>query len=267
MDTTASLDAVDSAHNDSLGANVPLEGLKITPTLCLEYVRDPFDAVEWTTRTAVNKEDGGFVLLKQNGCETPSIWSQLAVNVVGNKDFFGDPKSNYGLSDAEIPLECPPMVLHRQRVKEVFGANVDGSAPPSPTRAADVQAASLVINGNSTAPIAEPDKLPVVPETVDEQEDIFDTLEKMKGQGRWVPQADFLNPNINAQRNKCTLKSLRTYREERNVTWSKKRPAIGMDEAGNFLERYGKNRYNYRYWYFLLNEFDKQAPFLVPNGE
>jgi len=93
MDTMISLDAVSSMNADSFDAAVPLEGIRMSPTFCSENVRDPFDTVEWTTRTAVIKGDGGSVVFEQSDCEFPSTWSQLAVNVVASKYFFGEPNT------------------------------------------------------------------------------------------------------------------------------------------------------------------------------
>jgi len=132
----------------------------------------------------------------------------------------------------------------------------DAKATEQPT---DVQAVpSENINENSTAPTTEPEELPVVPESVDEQEDVLDLLEKEEG--RWVSQDDFLNPDINANRTNFTLKTFRTWRETRYIVWSKKKTAIGMDNGGNFFTRKGKDPRNYRYRYFLLKEYDKQPP-------
>ena len=152
------------------------------------------------------------------------------------------------------------VIIKKRKQKRKENAN-DCSATPSQALTADVQAASSVnVNSTPTAPKAEPEQPPVVPEPVDGEEDVLDLYEKVKGQGRWVSQRDFLDPNINSNRSKIALKSLRTYRETRNVVWSKKKPTIGMDKAGNFLERLvGKQPNNYRYWYFLLEKFDKTA--------
>ncbi|MDR3182527.1 MAG: vitamin B12-dependent ribonucleotide reductase [Planctomycetaceae bacterium] len=69
------------------------DGLKIVQTFCPEEVRDPFDTVEWTTRTATIKGDGGSVFFEQTDCEFPAAWSQLAVNVVASKYFYGEPNT------------------------------------------------------------------------------------------------------------------------------------------------------------------------------
>jgi len=87
-----------------------------------------------------------------------------------------------------------------------------------------------------------------------EQEDISDILDKLNG--RWVSQDDFLNFDINANRNTFTNKSFRRSRETLNLKLSKKNPTIGMDKDGRFFQRTG-NRWNYDYKYFLLQEYDK----------
>ena len=56
------------------------------------YTRDgvnPFDAVEWTLRTAVIATDKGEVLFRQDNCEIPAEWTQMAANVVVSKYFRG----------------------------------------------------------------------------------------------------------------------------------------------------------------------------------
>jgi ribonucleoside-diphosphate reductase alpha chain len=93
MDTVISLDVDTAVNDDSFAVNTPLEGLKVKPAFCPENVRDPFDTVEWTTRTASIKGDGGAIVFEQNDCEFPSTWSKLAVNVVASKYFFGEPNT------------------------------------------------------------------------------------------------------------------------------------------------------------------------------
>ncbi|MDR0704051.1 MAG: vitamin B12-dependent ribonucleotide reductase [Planctomycetaceae bacterium] len=91
MDTMISLDAPRSELN-----TVETEqtvSLKMKPVFCPENVADPFDTVEWTTRTATIKGDGGAVFFEQNDCEFPSAWSQLSVNVVTSKYFYGEPNT------------------------------------------------------------------------------------------------------------------------------------------------------------------------------
>ena len=52
---------------------------------------DPFDTVEWESRTAQIKEESGEVLFEQDDCEIPKTWSALATNVVVSKYFYGEP--------------------------------------------------------------------------------------------------------------------------------------------------------------------------------
>ena len=51
---------------------------------------DPFDTVEWESRTAQIKEENGDVLFEQTDCQIPADWSPLATNVVVSKYFFGE---------------------------------------------------------------------------------------------------------------------------------------------------------------------------------
>src|SRR5271157_4804501 len=80
---TADRPAVRSSRNPTLG-------MTISPTFCPVDVSEPFDTVEWETRTAAIKGEGGEVLFEQKDCEVPVFWSQLATNVVVNKYFYGE---------------------------------------------------------------------------------------------------------------------------------------------------------------------------------
>ena len=65
-------------------------GLIVEPTFCPVDAVDAYDTVEWETRTAAIKGEGGEVLFEQKDCEIPKFWSQLATNVVVNKYFYGE---------------------------------------------------------------------------------------------------------------------------------------------------------------------------------
>ena len=65
-------------------------GLMIEPTFCPTDVADPFDTVQWETRTAAIKGESGEVLFEQTNCEVPTTWSQLATNVVCSKYYYGE---------------------------------------------------------------------------------------------------------------------------------------------------------------------------------
>src|SRR5437763_15776020 len=56
----------------------------------------PFDLVDWESRTAEIKDEGGQVIFQQVGCEVPRTWSQLATNVVLSEYFYGDVASGNG---------------------------------------------------------------------------------------------------------------------------------------------------------------------------
>jgi ribonucleoside-diphosphate reductase alpha chain len=56
----------------------------------------PFEQVEWEERTAEIKDERGRVIFQQTNCEFPRDWSQLAVNVVASKYFYGDVASGNG---------------------------------------------------------------------------------------------------------------------------------------------------------------------------
>jgi ribonucleoside-diphosphate reductase alpha chain len=65
-------------------------GLQIQPVFCPTDVADPFDTVEWETRTAAIKGESGEVLFEQTNCEVPTFWTQLATNVVCSKYYYGE---------------------------------------------------------------------------------------------------------------------------------------------------------------------------------
>jgi len=69
-------------------------GLDIAATFCPTDVADPFDTVEWSKRTAVIKGDNGEAVFEQTDCEFPAHWTQLAVNVVASKYFYGEPNTD-----------------------------------------------------------------------------------------------------------------------------------------------------------------------------
>ena len=50
---------------------------------------DPFDAIEWETRSATITNDKGETLFRQDNCEIPAGWTQMATNVVVSKYFRG----------------------------------------------------------------------------------------------------------------------------------------------------------------------------------
>ncbi|MDR1052673.1 MAG: vitamin B12-dependent ribonucleotide reductase [Planctomycetaceae bacterium] len=81
-----------SSSNDSVAERKHL-GLQILPFFCPDNISDPFDSVKWAKRTATIKNDTGSVFFEQDDCEFPENWSQLSVNVVASKYFYGEPKS------------------------------------------------------------------------------------------------------------------------------------------------------------------------------
>ena len=50
---------------------------------------DPFDEVEWDTRSAVIGNEKGQVVFEQRDVEIPRFWSQQATNIVVSKYFRG----------------------------------------------------------------------------------------------------------------------------------------------------------------------------------
>ncbi len=65
------------------------DGLRVERHFCPEGV-DLFEQVTWEKRSAVIKDENGEIIFEQDDVEVPEQWSQLAVNVVVSKYFFGE---------------------------------------------------------------------------------------------------------------------------------------------------------------------------------
>jgi ribonucleoside-diphosphate reductase alpha chain len=70
----------------------PRDGLRIPRRFTRPGVH-PYDEVEWEQRDAVITNERGEVSFEQRGVEVPRSWSQLAINVVAQKYFRGQPGS------------------------------------------------------------------------------------------------------------------------------------------------------------------------------
>jgi ribonucleoside-diphosphate reductase alpha chain len=75
---------------ESKSASVP--GLEFPRYFTLPGV-DPFDEIEWETRSAVIGNEKGKVVFEQRAVEIPSFWSQQATNIVVSKYFRGQMES------------------------------------------------------------------------------------------------------------------------------------------------------------------------------
>ncbi|HTV02865.1 MAG TPA: vitamin B12-dependent ribonucleotide reductase [Luteitalea sp.] len=67
---------------------VTAPGLEFSRSFTQDGV-DPFDAVEWETRSAVIGNEKGNVVFEQRDVEIPKFWSQQATNIVVSKYFRG----------------------------------------------------------------------------------------------------------------------------------------------------------------------------------
>ncbi len=76
--------------SSSNGSQSAVGGMRITPQFCPADAADPFDTVEWESRSAAIKGEDGEVLFEQHDCEIPARWSQLATNVVVSKYYYGE---------------------------------------------------------------------------------------------------------------------------------------------------------------------------------
>ena len=79
--------------------------MTISPYFCPAGV-DPFDTVEWESRTAQIKDETGGLIFEQTDCQIPKTWSPLATNVVVSKYFYGEP----GTGERETSVR---QVIHR----------------------------------------------------------------------------------------------------------------------------------------------------------
>ena len=96
-----------TAPHQNIPETEPLPtGLTVRSVFCPQDVNDPFDTVQWAKQTATIKGEGGSVFFKQDDCEFPTTWSQLAVNVVASKYFYGE----RGTSEREKSMR---QVIHR----------------------------------------------------------------------------------------------------------------------------------------------------------
>ncbi len=75
-----------SAAMDATGATA--RGLEF-PRMFTRAGIDPFDEIEWETRSAVIGNERGEVVFEQHGVEVPAFWSQQATNIVVSKYFRG----------------------------------------------------------------------------------------------------------------------------------------------------------------------------------
>ena len=64
------------------------EGLAIERRYTTDGVH-PYDAIEWERRSASIANDKGEILFRQDDCEIPTSWTQMATNVVVSKYFRG----------------------------------------------------------------------------------------------------------------------------------------------------------------------------------
>ncbi len=78
------------SRSEKIAQQRTLVGMQIERQFCPAGV-NPFDTVEWETRSAAIKDESGKALFEQTDCQIPKSWSQLATNVVVSKYFYGEP--------------------------------------------------------------------------------------------------------------------------------------------------------------------------------
>ena len=79
---------VTTPKRGSLAKGKPRPGIKVERVFS-DAKRNPYDEIEWDTRTAEITDEGGNIIFKQEDVEVPKNWSQLATKVVVSKYFFG----------------------------------------------------------------------------------------------------------------------------------------------------------------------------------
>src|SRR6476660_4481833 len=87
--------SVDPAFLSGVAETVPTSNRGESGIPGLEYERffsrgvDPFDEVEWDTRSAIIGSEKGDVVFEQRDVEIPRFWYQQATNIVVSKYFRG----------------------------------------------------------------------------------------------------------------------------------------------------------------------------------
>ncbi len=69
-------------------ANLLSQGLVFSRLFSIDD-KEPFDLVDWKTRSAIIRNEKGQTIFNQNSVEAPSFWSDMAVTVVASKYFRG----------------------------------------------------------------------------------------------------------------------------------------------------------------------------------
>ena len=87
---TADVSITASRRPMSTSSTLRQRGLQIAPNFCPSDVSDPFDTVEWESRSAAISGENGQKLFEQNDVQIPKSWSQLATNVVVSKYLYGE---------------------------------------------------------------------------------------------------------------------------------------------------------------------------------
>ena len=104
------------------------DGLRIERYFCPEGV-DPFEQVTWERRTASIKDDRGKVIFRQDDVEVPAGWSQLAVNVVVSKYFYGEAgKPQREASVRELIHRVTRTIADWAREDGIFATDQDAEA-------------------------------------------------------------------------------------------------------------------------------------------
>jgi ribonucleoside-diphosphate reductase alpha chain len=90
--------------------------------------QDPLDTVQWQTRTATIRSEGGDVIFEQTGVEAPAFWSDTAVNVVASRYFRGKPEDpKRETSVRQLISRVADTICQWGREQEYFASDVDAA--------------------------------------------------------------------------------------------------------------------------------------------
>ena len=123
--------ALAGAGQDRARASAERSGMVVPRVFSTEGV-SPYDQVDWDLRTAEIKDESGELIFEQTDCEVPTVWSQLATNVVGSKYFYGEIDTPE--RETQRPPAHPPRHPHDRRL----GHSRTATSPPTRTASGSI---------------------------------------------------------------------------------------------------------------------------------
>lgn len=89
---------------------------------------DPFDQIEWETRTAIITDGKGEVLFEQDSVEVPKSWSMLATNIVASKYFRKSPDEQRETSVRQLVRRVADTIANWGIKDGYFASNEEAEA-------------------------------------------------------------------------------------------------------------------------------------------